>query len=121
MKCDPDKSRTLAKAIGAAIAARRQMLGLTQGDMAERLEMEQESISRIETGRVMLNLGRLMSIADALDCSIESLLQPSSPRKQDQALVMENLLATLDEGERAFILGVVRDFTSLAETRRKKR
>lgn len=112
-------SQNLAKSVGALIATRRKALGLTQGELAERIEIEQESMSRIETGSITPSLSRLLSLADALDCPIEALLRPASKRKQDQALVMEKMLDELDEAERAFVVRLVSDFSQLTRSLRK--
>ncbi|GAB5606354.1 helix-turn-helix domain-containing protein [Sideroxyarcus sp. TK5] len=122
MRNDPKaEEKKLAKRLGALIAARRKSLGLTQGELAEAVGIEQESMSRIETGIITTSLSRLLSLADALDCSIETLLRPASNRQQDQSLVMEGLLDGLDEAERAFAVRVVSDFANLARSRRNKR
>lgn len=111
-------NKKLSKSVGALIAARRKALGLTQSELAERVSIEQESMSRIETGAITPSLGRLVSLADALDCPVETLLRPASHRKQDQALVMAELLNELNSAERAFALGVVRDFVGLVKSRK---
>lgn len=122
MRNDPKaEEKKLAKRLGALIAARRKSLGLTQGNLAEAVGIEQESMSRIETGIITPSLSRLLSLADALDCSIETLLRPASNRQQDQSLVMAGLLDGLDEAERAFAVGVVSDFANFARSRRNKR
>lgn len=117
IKVDADKKK-LSKSVGALIAVRRKALGLTQGELAERVNIEQESMSRIETGAITPSLSRLVSLADALDCSVETLLRPASHRKQDQALVMAELLNGLSSAERAFALGVVRDFVGLVKSKK---
>lgn len=122
MRNDPKaEEKKLSKRLGALIAARRKSLGLTQGELAEAVGIEQESMSRIETGIITPSLSRLLSLADALDCSIETLLRPASNRQQDQSLVIEELLDGLDEAERAFAVRVVSDFANLARSRRSKR
>jgi len=113
--------KRLAKNLGLLIATRRKSLGITQGELAETVGIEQESMSRIETGMTTPSLSRLLLLADALNCSIESLLRPASNRKQDQSLVLEGLLDGLDDAERAFAVRVVSDFAELSRSRRNKR
>lgn len=114
------KEQELAKSLGVLIATKRKSLGLTQAGLAELVGIEQESMSRIETGMVTPSLSRLLSLADALDCTIEDLLRPASSRKQDQSLVLEGLLDGLDDAERAFAVKVIRDLADLSASRRKK-
>ncbi len=110
----------LAKSVGALVATRRKAIGLTQAELAEKLGIEQESMSRIETGNITPSLTRLVSLADALNCSVESLLRPCSYRKQDQVLVLEELLNGLDDTERAFAVQVVTDFAKLMRLQKKQ-
>ena len=120
MKIVRKTSKTnLAKSVGLLVSQRRKEMGLTQAELAEMLEIEQESMSRIETGNITPSLPRLVSLADALNCSVESLLRPSSHRKQDQALVLEELLAGLGDAERTFAVKVVSDFVKLIRSRGK--
>lgn len=114
---DVDKKK-LSKSVGALIAVRRKILGLTQGQLAERVNIEQESMSRIETGTITPSLGRLITLADALDCPVETLLRPASHRKQDQILVVAELLNQLNDAERDFALGVVRDFVGFVKSKK---
>lgn len=116
-KNDIDKKR-LSKSVGVLIAVRRKALGLTQGQLAERVNIEQESMSRIETGTITPSLGRLISLADALDCPVETLLRPASHRKQDQILVVAELLNQLNGAERDFALGVIKDFVGLVKSKK---
>ena len=115
------KDKKMAKSLGVLIPARRKSIGLTQGKLAEQIGIEQESMSRIETGDITPSLSRLISLADALDCSIETLLRPASNRKQDQSLMLEGLLDGLDDAEREFAIRFVSDFAELARSRRSKR
>ena len=114
------KDNELAKNLGSLIAAKRKSLKLTQGELAEKVGIEQESMSRIETGMITPSLGRLYLLADALDCSIETLLKPASGRKQDQSLALEELMGELDDAERAFALRIIKDFVELSRSRQGK-
>jgi len=121
MNTPKSKEQKLAISLGTLIAARRKSQGKTQGELAEIVGIEQESMSRIETGMITPSLSRLISLADALDCPIESLLRPASHRKQDQSLVMAGLLEGLDDAERALAVKIVSDFANFSRSRRNKR
>jgi transcriptional regulator with XRE-family HTH domain len=77
-------------------------------------------MSRIETGKTTPSIPRLFAFADALNCSIESLLVPASNRAQDQNVKMNELLKSLDEEERAFVLRLINDFAKLTHSRKRK-
>ncbi|MBU2445080.1 MAG: helix-turn-helix transcriptional regulator [Bacteroidetes bacterium] len=64
-----DKKYNLAEAkLGAAIqiANEREKVGITQADLAKRLNTTQSVISRIESGKQNLSLDMLQKIAEAL-------------------------------------------------------
>jgi len=115
------KDKNLARSLGVLIAARRKTIGLTQSELAETVGIEQESMSRIETGMITPSLSRLFLLADALNCSLESLLRSASNRKQDQALTLETLLDGLDDAERAFAVRIVSEFAEFSRARKNKR
>jgi transcriptional regulator with XRE-family HTH domain len=60
--------------LGAAIAQRRRSLGLSQADLAYRLDMEVPNLSIIENGRTNPQLLTVARIAAALSCSLAELL-----------------------------------------------
>jgi transcriptional regulator with XRE-family HTH domain len=63
-----------ARRVGAEIRRARQQAGLTQGEVAERLDSSAPYISNVEAGRVNLTLGQLARVADALGCDMEVML-----------------------------------------------
>jgi DNA-binding XRE family transcriptional regulator len=64
---DPD---AMSRATGAEIRARRQQLGLTQAQLAERLGCQQPQIAALEAGHARCSIATLERIADALDATI---------------------------------------------------
>ena len=59
----------LALIVGENIPDRRRRLGLSQKELAERLEISQDAMARMEKGRIAPKMGRLQDIADTLQCS----------------------------------------------------
>ncbi|MBV7515832.1 helix-turn-helix domain-containing protein, partial [Pseudomonas sp. PDM25] len=57
----------LARRVGQAIAKQRSRSGLTQEEVAERLGVGNEAVSRIERGIVMPNIERLLELAGIFD------------------------------------------------------
>ncbi len=55
--------------VGENISDRRRRLGLSQKKLAERLEISQDAMARMEKGRIAPKMGRLQDIADTLQCS----------------------------------------------------
>jgi transcriptional regulator with XRE-family HTH domain len=55
---------------GQRLKAARKQKGFTQGELAERLGMSQNTISRYETGNLCMTLPKLYEIAETLDVSM---------------------------------------------------
>ncbi|MCL1889459.1 MAG: helix-turn-helix domain-containing protein [Desulfovibrionaceae bacterium] len=69
------KIQGVAAVVGDNISARRKLLQYTQAELAEKLNMGPDSLSRIEKGLVAPRFQRLADIAAALDCSIADLFR----------------------------------------------
>lgn len=106
----------LAGAVGRAIAKQRTRSGLTQEEVAERLGIGNEAVSRIERGVVVPNIERLVAFAIIFGCEVAELLTEASPRPDDQATRISQLLTPLSHDDRQLILGLVE---RLAERLRK--
>ena len=97
----------LAGLVGQAIARQRSRCGLTQEEVAERLGVGNEAVSRIERGIVMPNIERLVELASIFGCETADLLTEASVRPEDQARRVYGLLSTLDSADRLLVLDVV--------------
>lgn len=93
----------LAKQVGRAVAARRQNAGLTQAEVADRLGVGQEAMSRLERGAVMPTLVRLAQLADIFSVPITALLEESSPLTADVTDEVYRALQTLSESDRVWV------------------
>lgn len=60
--------QTIKRDIGRRIRRRREELGLSQWDLARRLDIRQDEVSRWENGRVHPTGHNLARIAEALEC-----------------------------------------------------
>lgn len=63
-----------AAAIGANIAAARIRHGMSQRELADKLGVDQSTVSYWETGTNEVTLTKLVRIADAMDEPLDSLL-----------------------------------------------
>lgn len=97
----------LAAPVAKAITKRRLACGLTQEQVAERLEIGTEAVSRMERGAVLPSLLRLLELADIYDCQVAELLLEVSPRPGDQAEMLTKMLDRLSDSDRALVMGVV--------------
>ena len=107
-----NKEKAIAKAIGRAIAKKRTEKGLTQEDVAEKLNIGNEAVSRIERGTVIPNVVRLVELAEIFECGTDELLIESRLRSMDHAKYLYELFERLNEQDKALLLHLM---TTLAE------
>lgn len=103
-----EEERRLAKIIGVAISKRRKLAGFTQDEVAERLDIGKQAISRIERGAVIPTVARLVHFAEIFSCPVEALLVESSNRANDQGKLLAEIIANLPEAKRLAVVDIVR-------------
>lgn len=101
----------LAKVVGLAIAKQRMLRELTQEQVAEQLGIGGEAVSRIERGIVMPNIERLMQFAEIFGCEAADLLTQASPRSEDQAVRISQMLNQLTDADRQLVLELIERLT----------
>ncbi|MCB8889040.1 helix-turn-helix domain-containing protein [Vreelandella malpeensis] len=99
-----NEQQRIAGNIGGAIAKQRTRCQMTQEEVAERLGIGNEAVSRIERGRVIPNIIRLMELAQIFDCETAELLGEASTQIDDQTRRIRSLLLPLDQRDRQLIL-----------------
>lgn len=96
-------SSTLGDQLGRRVADRRRELGWLQAELAEKLKVETETISRFERGLALPSLERLDELAHVLGIPIADLLSSATGNPIDQAVQIGNWLAPLSEADRFFV------------------
>ena len=109
----------LAQSIGRAIAKYRLMAGLTQAQVAERLNISNEAVSRMERGTIMPTVARLIQLAHIFDCEATDLLKESSQNIHDQARRLIDLMKQLNDTERQHLLGIVESMVAFYTMNKK--
>jgi transcriptional regulator with XRE-family HTH domain len=94
--------------IGKKLLARRKSLNFTQTHIAELINVEPETISRIETGAVAPSIERLASYAQALGIGLEELFSDVPLTPYDTQKEWVALMAQLTPADRTLILSMVR-------------
>ena len=59
----------LTRQLAENIAIKRKQMGLTQAQIAERISVEKETISRMESGKVAITLDRVEQFAKIFHCA----------------------------------------------------
>ncbi len=94
--------KKLADKIGSSLSAHRKDACLTQGELAEKIGVETETISRFERGATMPSLITLQMLAITLNTSITELIGEASMALNDQAQAIAEWLITLSPSDREF-------------------
>jgi len=104
---DKQDVKRLAHSVGTAIARHRKAKGLTQEEVAEKLSIGNEAVSRMERGTVMPTIARLAELAEIFGCPTADLLSEVSATTRDRLGVLHEKLAALNESDRLVVLDVV--------------
>lgn len=106
------KPTALGVLLGRNIAERRNKLGLTQAELAEKLDADVVTISRFERGSHLPSLLRLEKIADTLGMPLAELLSHSTNLCSDQSLLLQGWLNGLSESDRQLTLNMLQVWCS---------
>jgi transcriptional regulator with XRE-family HTH domain len=108
---------TLVKSVGKAIAARRRQARMTQAQVADRLGIEKETVSRLETGVISPSLARLEQLADLFDCTVRQFFWHESGDERKQADVIADMIHSLPENRREIVVRFVADVVRVLAAR----
>lgn len=109
----------LGKRIGRNVKLARTALGITQSQLAEKLDIESVTVSRIETGAQLPSIDRLEQIADVLKVSLQSLVGDTSKAAAFGGMVAE-VTKDLPASERDFVYSFVVNYAQHWKAGRKK-
>ncbi|KMK51954.1 DNA-binding protein [[Actinobacillus] muris] len=102
-----DKNEQLLQTIGRAISKYRQAVGITQAQLAEILGISNDAVSRMERGKTVPSVLRLLELSEIFRCELADLLTETSNRSVDQARKLEALFADLDSIERSELVDLL--------------
>lgn len=85
-------SATHNRFVGVTLRRRREAVGLTQAELAERLDVSAAYVQRVEAGGANLTVGQLARFADALGALLRVELQPLP----EPDMVMSRLVRAAD-------------------------
>jgi len=99
-----NSSRTLFERLSVNIADRRHSLGLTQAELAERLGVDTETLSRFERGKHLPSLATLGRLAGLLQVTVATLMEEDKPTPANEALILTSWLDGLTQTDREFAI-----------------
>jgi transcriptional regulator with XRE-family HTH domain len=111
--------KPLAKVIGENIADHRRRFCLTQVQLADRLDIGQDALSRMEKGMISPKIARLRDFAAALQCSVTSLFREQEECSAERAATFAELIRPLPVEKQDAVLRVVGEMVRLAKPDRE--
>lgn len=90
------------------IGERRRALGLTQAQLAERLGVDTETLSRFERGKHAPTLRNLIRLAGLLQTTVADLLVEDKQQPSEDATIMTAWLAVLTPEDRVFAMSMLK-------------
>lgn len=106
----------LAKRLGQNISQRRKALGWTQASLAERLDIEPESVSRCERGATLPSLMLLAQYAEVLETTIADLLSECPEGAYSEAQRISAMLSKVGPEARVLVLEMVEKLCQIIAT-----
>ena len=111
----PKTQKPVMASFGAAVAEKRRLLGISQETLAERVEISQESLSRIEKGFIAHGLSDCNS--SRMPWSAPSLICFACGVVSERAATIEKILSSLSDDQQKEIVGIVATVARLATAR----
>lgn len=82
--------------IGQGIADRRKQLGLSQEELAKKLGVTRQAVSRWESGTALPSVDNMIELSRALEISVDELLQ-LAPQQKESDLSIQSIGLLMDE------------------------
>ncbi|MBQ7649718.1 MAG: helix-turn-helix transcriptional regulator [Victivallales bacterium] len=105
----------LPEILGENIAQRRKKLGLSQKQVAERLGVTPEAMTRIEKGKIAPKLTRLEAIARILQCSVPALFRKYSDDAQERSAIIADAISGVPSEYQQAIVNLVLEAVRLID------
>ena len=102
-----DTTQSITRLVGDRIAEFRRSRKWSQAELACRLQVEPETIDRLECGTATPTLHTLEILATALQVHIRDLVSEHAASPDQQAMQISAWLAELDPADHALVTGVI--------------
>ncbi len=112
-------SNELTKVVGKNIAFKRKKLGLSQKELALKLDITENAIIRMEKGLIAPKMSRIQQLSDILNCPVVSLFLQDESSIEEQALFIADKLKTFPPKIRKSLLDLINTTIEFAEENSK--
>lgn len=100
-------------AVGKAIARERKNAGLTQEKVAQKISVEKETVSRLETGDIPPSLERLEQLSAAIGCPMKRFFWVEEGDTARLAETIAEMIHVLPEEKQAVVVRLVGDLVKV--------
>lgn len=98
----------LSVLVGKNIVSLRKKLNFTQKELAEKLDITQDSMMRIEKGMIAPKMARLQDIADILKCPVPYLFMSEENKSiEEYALYIAENIKELKEEDKKYLIDLI--------------
>ena len=118
INCTEDSQEKLTENISKNISKWRKRNGLTQAQLAEKLNIETETLSRLERGKHLPSLVTLHKIADQFSISIAELLVDPTLVFENDIVIIARMLSELSFEDREFVFKLFEQICHFQKTRK---
>ncbi len=120
MNTEDNKEKNITKIVGNAIYTRRKSIGMTQEKLAELVDIGQQSLSRMEQGKIAPKFERLPLFAEALNCHVIDFFIPSNQANDQCAIQLTELMKNISEEDKKFVLKHIEELIRFLSTKNLK-
>ena len=113
------QGRSITAFVARNVAHQRKLAGMTQAQVAEKISVEKESVSRMESGRISLSLDRLQQLSELFGCAVIDFFKEQSSSAEEHAASIIDMIRPLSEEERVAIVHFIGDVVRLFLSRNK--
>jgi transcriptional regulator with XRE-family HTH domain len=108
LRSTPPSRKNILPMLAKQVAEKRRAAGFTQAQLAELLDIEPDTVSRIERGLVVPSLERLIDYASVLNTSVNELLGDIPRETSKTELEWTAMLNDLSASDRQLVLTIVK-------------
>jgi transcriptional regulator with XRE-family HTH domain len=108
----------LVKQVGQAIARQRKIKKLTQAQVAEKLEIEVETVSCMETGSISPTLEGLEQFSQLFDCPVSTFFCSDSQEIHTLTIYLADLMQSLLPNEKSYLVNSINNFVNFIRLNR---
>jgi transcriptional regulator with XRE-family HTH domain len=98
----------LGQRLGRNVSRIRKLTAWTQEELALRIGVEPETVSRVERGATVPSLSTLEKIAEVFGAKLSDVLEEPHPTVDSEARLIQAWIAPLSETDKLFVLNIMK-------------